>query len=645
MAGLIKTVLMLKHRQIVPNLHFETPNPRIHWDGFHAVVPVANMPWSAPEHGSRRAAVSSFGLSGTNGHVILEEYPTELSTLETVVSPSTRVFTYSARSEQALHRLVEQQKEFVASDRATLNLSHYSYTVNAGRTALEHRCWIMAQTADELVEVLSHYLAQKLDPRWAYHVADRKESRKLLSSNTFDPSEASKWYLSGASIDWNMYVEPSDRHIIDVPKYPFADDRFWLTENDFKSQISKKAEHKPIQRIESPSTTMETDRNASAVVAPSMSAIVRMQLHQASSALNTVTASQLSVLTTRYSVPKTQQAGEVMNTDRWFNSIPEIKSAAGAFGLIDRCGEWSLITAPLLAGETEADAKARLIDALEKNPDRDFGHPSADGAVPIVGRAIALTCKDTSDAIAALSDEKGKRIFSADVNREPSALIFMFPGVGDHYINMGLGLYESDADFRSDVEYCCAKVGAIIGSPLLEVLYPAQKDDELPPSAAAKPAFDFKAMLGREAKVNPDQERMNATRHSQTLVFIMEYAMARYWQRRGYQPDAMIGYSIGEYVAAVLAGIMSIDDALELVGRRAMLIEKLPGGSLLAVPLDEHAIKPYLSGSGLSVAINSTPSLTVIGGDHAAIDALASTLSSQDIVCRKLQSTDRKSVV
>jgi acyl transferase domain-containing protein len=657
MAGLIKTVLMLKNRQIVPNLHFETPNPRIHWDGFNAVVPVTNLPWTSPEHGMRRAAVSSFGLSGTNGHVILEEYPADIPNRATSqsssqgangvggttlngVQSSTRIFTFSARSEQALLRIVEQQMAFLASHAAALNLSHYSYTLNAGRSALDHRCWITAQSSHELIEVISLYLARKPDPRWTYGVADRKEARKLLTTAVFDPVEASKWYLGGANIDWNMYVEPSDRIIIDIPRYPFADDRFWLIDSDFKSQTSKKVDQVPTQHRDTPSLPFSQEKNTSAgSIAPSLSDIVKMQLNQASRALNTVSASQLAILTTNYGMQPIQQEYEAVDSESQVNSQPDLASHVQEVAIIDRCGEWSLLMAPLHANETDSDAKIRLIKTLENDPASVNGQPLVGGGTIINGRMLALTCNNTSDAIAALTDEKGKRIFTADSNKEPSSLIFMFPGVGDHYVNMGLGLYESDADFRGDVDYCCAKVGAIIDSPLLEVLYPAPKLDGLTQAADSKPVFDFKAMLGRESKLNPDQERMNETRHSQTLVFIIEYAMARCWQRRGFHPDAMIGYSIGEYVAAVLAGIMSIDDALELVGRRAMLIEQLAGGSLLAVPMGEQSLEPHLAGSGLSVAINSTPSVTVVGGDHAAIDALANRLTGQDVVSRKLQST------
>jgi len=552
----------------------------------------------------------------------------------------TRIFTFSARSVEALHRLVGKHLELLTKDGAVLNLSHYSYTLNAGRAALEHRCWVTAQTKDELVEILRLFIAQKSDPRWAYHLADRKESRKVLSTSTFDPTEAAKWYLSGASIDWNRYVDPSDRQIIDIPKYTFADDRYWLLEHDFKSKRSIPEAKEPARQVNTASLQVATAGSSSGeMTAPSLTYIVRMQLDQASKALNRVTASQLSILTPGIGVAHIDQTHEIEHTQTNTDVAPQAVSEFNSVNIIDRCGEWSLMVTPILEQETDAEAKQRLIKTFENHQPFEAGNPSKNGTVPTNGRTLACTFSSSSDAIAALTDEKGKRIFTGDVNKSPNALIFMFPGVGDHYVNMGLGLYESDADFRADIEYCCAKVGSFIDSPLLEVLYPVQKTDDLAQTADPKPAFDFKAMLGREAKVNPEQERMNETRHSQTLVFIIEYAMARLWQRRGIHPDAMIGYSIGEYVAAVLAGIMSIDDALELVGRRSMLIEKLPGGSLLAVPLDEHAIKPYLSGSGLSVAINSTPNLTVVGGDDVAIDALLKTLSKQDIVCRKLQST------
>jgi len=131
---------------------------------------------------------------------------------------------------------------------------------------------------------------------------------------------------------------------------------------------------------------------------------------------------------------------------------------------------------------------------------------------------------------------------------------------------------------------------------------------------------------------------MNETRFSQPLLFIIEYALGKLWLDRGVTPEAMIGYSIGEYAAAVLAGVMSLDDALNLVTRRALLIETIPNGSMLAVPLSESETKKNLFGT-LSIAICSTPNLTVVAGPETEIESLEKSFLEKEVMCRRLQST------
>ena len=102
-------------------------------------------------------------------------------------------------------------------------------------------------------------------------------------------------------------------------------------------------------------------------------------------------------------------------------------------------------------------------------------------------------------------------------------------------------------------------------------------------------------MIGREDDDESSlglELRLNHTHLAQPLLFVIEYALAKLWMDWGIEPQAMIGYSIGEYVAACLAGVFSLEDALFLVARRAQMIQELPGGSMLAVPLSEQEIRP-----------------------------------------------------
>jgi acyl transferase domain-containing protein len=131
---------------------------------------------------------------------------------------------------------------------------------------------------------------------------------------------------------------------------------------------------------------------------------------------------------------------------------------------------------------------------------------------------------------------------------------------------------------------------------------------------------------------------LNQTLHSQPLVFIIEYALGCTWLARGLRPEAMIGYSIGEYAAACLAEVVAVEDALTLITRRAAMIQALPHGVMLAVPLAEAKLTPML-GDDLSLCIVSTPSMCVLGGPEAAVAALEARLKAAEIVSRRLPGT------
>ena len=131
---------------------------------------------------------------------------------------------------------------------------------------------------------------------------------------------------------------------------------------------------------------------------------------------------------------------------------------------------------------------------------------------------------------------------------------------------------------------------------------------------------------------------LRRTAVSQPAVFAVEYALASRLLDWGIRPQAMVGFSIGEYVAACLSGVLSLDDALRLVAGRARLIDELPGGAMLAVPLGEEAVAPWLAG-GLSLAAVAGPELTVLAGTEEAVAAAEERLTAAGHVCRRLQTS------
>lgn len=189
---------------------------------------------------------------------------------------------------------------------------------------------------------------------------------------------------------------------------------------------------------------------------------------------------------------------------------------------------------------------------------------------------------------------------------------FVFPGQGAQYPGMGRDLYDHEPVFRQEIDACARVLEAHIGEDLRQLLFPAAQADS--------------------------QERLNQTAVTQPALFAVEYAMAKLLQSWGLQPEAMVGHSIGEYVAACLAGVWSRDDALMLVAARGALMQQMPGGSMLAVPISADVLTPMLP-EGLDLAAVNAPDLCVVAGADTEVAEFAETLSVQGLTGRPLHTS------
>ncbi|HEY3754811.1 MAG TPA: SDR family NAD(P)-dependent oxidoreductase [Opitutaceae bacterium] len=220
--------------------------------------------------------------------------------------------------------------------------------------------------------------------------------------------------------------------------------------------------------------------------------------------------------------------------------------------------------------------------------------------------------RDASELIKILEDPNASKT-AAVAARRP--MVFLFPGQGAQHVNMGRGLYESEAVFRAEVDWGCDLLKPLLGFDLRTVLYPASKDQE----AAAT-------------------DRLKQTALAQPALFVVEYALARLWESWGVRPDAMIGHSIGEYVAAAMAGVFAPEDALALVAERGRLMQSLPRGAMLSVGCDEATATGYLD-DGISLAAVNSPESCVLSGPEERIDALERTLTERGLTSRRLQTS------
>jgi acyl transferase domain-containing protein/acyl carrier protein len=225
-----------------------------------------------------------------------------------------------------------------------------------------------------------------------------------------------------------------------------------------------------------------------------------------------------------------------------------------------------------------------------------------------------LVCHDLQDAVTTLETLAPERVFTDVQESRDRAVVFMFPGQGAQYVNMALELYQVEPIFRAHVDRCSEFLTPHLGVDLREVLYPISDHPE-------------------EAN-----RQLQQTWLSQPALFVIEYALAQLWMGWGIHPQAMIGHSIGEYVAACLAGVFSLEDALALVATRGRLMQHLPSGAMLAVPLSEPEVQPLL-GQHLSLAGINGPALCVVSGPTSAVEVLQDRLMSQGVSCLRVHTS------
>lgn len=228
-------------------------------------------------------------------------------------------------------------------------------------------------------------------------------------------------------------------------------------------------------------------------------------------------------------------------------------------------------------------------------------------------RTVVFDRSERADLIAALKTRDPLRILSAQTEMRDRAVVFMFSGQGTQYVNMGRALYREEKTFRENVDACSDILKGELGFDLRDVLYPSVDEERA-------------------------GEQLKQTAVTQPALFTIEYSLAALWNEWGLTPKAMLGHSIGEYVAACVAGVMKLPEALSVVAMRGRLMDSMPGGSMLAVPLPEAALQPFL-GPMISLAAVNAPAICVLSGSAPAIEAVEKDLVAQGFPCRRLHTS------
>ena len=303
---------------------------------------------------------------------------------------------------------------------------------------------------------------------------------------------------------------------------------------------------------------------------------------------------------------------------------------------------WQLLVLSARSSAALETATDNLVAWLQENSEANL----ADVAYTLqVGRKKfdyrrALVCRDVNDALEALRTRDARRLLNSVKGTDKRPVVFMLAGVGDHYVDMGQELYAAETVFREQLDRCAQVLLPILGEDIRAVLYPGTDlTNPIKAFAPDKPDLDLRQMLRRScARENPAAQKLNLTILTQPALFTIEYALAQLWISFGVQPQALIGYSLGEYVAACLSGVLTLEEALTLVAQRAKLIAESPSGTMLAVQLGEAEVLS-LMGAELSLAAVDGPQLCVVAGPEPAAAELEQQLIARKIAFRRVQTS------
>lgn len=268
---------------------------------------------------------------------------------------------------------------------------------------------------------------------------------------------------------------------------------------------------------------------------------------------------------------------------------------------------WSAKTENSLQNYTK-----RLVGYLDKNPDAvaaNIAYTLHRTREDFNFRNF-LIVSDTEDLKEKL-EASAKKPFQKNLKYDTLKVALLFPGQGLQSVNMNLELYQQETIFREAVDECALLILPDLGEDIRKIIYPV----DVSPASAKK---------------------LNQTLYAQPAVFTMQYATVKLWMSWGLKPEAFAGHSLGEFMAAHLAGIFSLEDALKLIVARSKLMQALPGGSMLAIKITKEKLDSILP-EKLSLAAVNTNDVMVVSGETEAIASFTGVLSEKQIASRLLE--------
>lgn len=268
--------------------------------------------------------------------------------------------------------------------------------------------------------------------------------------------------------------------------------------------------------------------------------------------------------------------------------------------------DWHLVPVSAHTETALRAASLNLAQFFESHTDADLGDVAftlQSGRKHFKKRGFAVV-NNSGEAARIFKDRNPSHFKTAEDPDNSLPVIFMFPGQGSQAVNMAREIYESEPLFRDVMNQCTQLARRFLDRNLLDIIYP-QNDQAV------------ELLLSR-------------TEYAQPSLFVIEYALARLWQSWGVQPASMIGHSLGEYVAACLAGVFSLEDALKLICARGAVMQAQPSGSMMSVPMGEPELKAFLL-SDLSLAAVNAPNRCVVSGSEESICNFRNLLAARGI--------------
>jgi acyl transferase domain-containing protein len=263
--------------------------------------------------------------------------------------------------------------------------------------------------------------------------------------------------------------------------------------------------------------------------------------------------------------------------------------------------------------ETLDRASKQLLDHLREHPSL----PLADVAYTLqLGRRAfnqrrCVVCAELSDAVKILAEGDRRRLMSGSAPKDSVRVAFMFSGQGTQRVQMGRDLYRYEPCFKESIDRCAHLLEQRLGCDIRNVLYPAPSEERAAANA------------------------LGETKFAQPALFVTEYALTQWLMKCGIKPAAMIGHSVGEYVAACISGVFGLEDALALVAERGRLMQEMPGGAMLAVHLGEEDVRTWLR-PGLWLAAVNGPNQCVVSGYIAEIGELEHEFKREGVPTKRL---------